>query len=63
MLLFNIISAFVTGALSLWLVNSRLHLAGRLRSALNAVVVNTVCIWVLYAAGFWAILARPELMQ
>jgi len=39
--------------MAMWLINTYIPMAGSIRRILNAVVVITVCVWVLKAVGLW----------
>ena len=45
-----VITLIVVGVL-LWLVNSYIPMDGKIKSILNAVVVISVVVWLLYAFG------------
>ena len=52
--LLDLMLALVVVGVVLWLVNRYIPMASSIKSILNAVVVVTVVIWVLKAAGLWA---------
>lgn len=50
---FIVLVVIVVG-LALWLINTYVPMAGIIKRTLNAVVVISVCVWVLKAIGLWA---------
>lgn len=39
--------------IGLWLINTFIPMAGSIKAILNAVVVVSVCVWLLKAVGLW----------
>jgi hypothetical protein len=51
-LVYIVLTLIVVG-MAMWLINTYIPMAGSIRTILNAVVVITVCVWVLKAVGLW----------
>jgi hypothetical protein len=52
--LINIVFALIVVGVLLYLVNRYIPMASSIKTILNIVVVVSVCVWVLRAAGLWA---------
>jgi hypothetical protein len=48
-----IVLVLIVVGMAMWLINTYIPMAGSIRRILNAVVVITVCVWVLKAVGLW----------
>jgi predicted membrane protein len=48
-----IVLALIVVGMALWLINTYIPMAGSIKTILNVVVVLSVCVWVLKAAGLW----------
>jgi hypothetical protein len=48
-----IVLVLIVVGMVMWLINTYIPMAGSIRRILNAVVVITVCVWVLKAVGLW----------
>jgi hypothetical protein len=48
-----IVLVLIVVGMAMWLINTYIPMAGSIRRVLNAVVVITVCVWVLKAVGLW----------
>jgi predicted membrane protein len=51
--LIYIVLVLIVVGMAMWLINNYIPMAGSIRTILNAVVVITVCVWVLKAVGLW----------
>lgn len=51
--LIYIILVLIIVGMALWLINAYIPMAGSIKAILNVVVVISVCVWVLKAAGLW----------
>ena len=51
--LIHIVLMLIVIGMALWLVNNFIPMARSIKTILNAVVVMTVCVWVLKAVGLW----------
>jgi hypothetical protein len=49
-----IVLALIVVGMGLWLINTYVPMAGSIKTILNVVVVISVCVWVLKAAGLWS---------
>jgi len=52
--LIYIVLALIVVGMALWLINTYIPMAGSIKTILNVVVVLSVCVWVLKAAGLWS---------
>ena len=48
-----IVLALIVVGMALWLINTYIPMASSIKTILNVVVVISVCVWVLKAAGLW----------
>lgn len=48
-----IVLALIVVGMALWLINTYIPMASSIKTILNVVVVVSVCVWVLKAAGLW----------
>jgi len=51
--LIYIVLVLIIVGVGLWLINTYVPMARSIKTILNAVVVISVCVWVLKAAGLW----------
>lgn len=51
--LIYIVLALIVVGMALWLINTYVPMASSIKTILNVVVVISVCVWVLKAAGLW----------
>ena len=56
-LVYIVLTLIIVGVV-LWLINTYIPMAGSIKTILNIVVVVSVCVWVLKAAGLWDPLLR-----
>jgi hypothetical protein len=59
--LVQIVLALIIIGVVLWLINTYVPMAGSIKTILNVVVVISVCVWVLKAAGLWTQLENYQL--
>lgn len=52
--LINIVVVLIVIGVGLWLINSYIPMASSIKTILNIVVVVSVVVWVLQAAGLWS---------
>ena len=52
--LINVVVVLIVIGVALYLINNYIPMASSIKTILNAVVVITVCVWLLQAAGLWA---------
>jgi hypothetical protein len=48
-----IVLALIVVGMALWLINTYIPMVSSIKTILNVVVVISVCVWVLKAAGLW----------
>jgi predicted membrane protein len=51
--LLSIVVTLIVAGVALYLVNSYIPMARRMKAILNLVVVVVVCIWLVRVAGLW----------
>jgi hypothetical protein len=51
--LIYIVLVLIVVGMALWLINTYIPMAGSIKTILNAIVVISVCVWVLKALDLW----------
>jgi predicted membrane protein len=59
-LIYIVMMLMIVG-MALWMINNYVPMASSIRTILNVVVVLSVCVWILKAAGLWGVLTNYRL--
>ena len=61
--LINIVIALIVVGVALWLINRYIPMASSIKTILNVVVVASVAVWVLQAAGLWGSISNYRITR
>jgi hypothetical protein len=56
--LIYIVLVLIVIGMALWLINTYIPMAGSIKTILNAVIVISVCVWLLKALDLWTTVAN-----
>lgn len=59
--LIHIVFMLIVIGMALWLINNFIPMAASIKTILNVVVVISVCVWLLRAAGLWGVVTTYRL--
>ncbi len=59
--LIHIVFMLIVVGMALWLINNFVPMASSIKTILNVVVVISVCVWLLRAAGLWGVVTNYRL--
>ncbi|HEV7675909.1 MAG TPA: Thivi_2564 family membrane protein [Candidatus Angelobacter sp.] len=61
--LINLVITLIIVGMALWLINRYIPMASSIKTILNVVVVVSVSVWVLQAAGLWGPISSYRLTR
>ncbi|MFN0168338.1 MAG: Thivi_2564 family membrane protein [Bryobacteraceae bacterium] len=59
-LIYIVLMLIIVG-MALWMINNYVPMASSIKTILNVVVVISVCVWILKAAGLWGVITNYRL--
>lgn len=59
--LVHVVLMLIVVGVALWLINTYVPMASSIKTILNVVVVISVCVWLLQAAGLWGVVTNYRL--